>query len=355
MNKKNLIGIIALVVIILISVVLAGNNSDKIKIGVISPMTGPLAEYGIAFTRGIELAKLDLDLDNVEFIFEDSMYDPKIATSTFKKLVEVDNVDLIIDWGAATSLPLASLSAEIEMPFVSFSIEPDVSKISSFAIRGGWASADDFAVEYIDLFKTKSYDKIAIVKTDLSYLNYLITSIEKLSDAEIVIVDNYNFGDSDFKNAILKIKDENYDAVGVFLASGQISEFYKQSTELGLKIETFGSDFFESQDEINNANGLMDGSFFPNMEVSNIFRSEYKLRYGDESQITFAGQAYDFANLTKELDFTSKETILSSLKSITEFEGVLGTYNYTEVNGDKYYKVPIEMKKIENGVISYSN
>ena len=350
---KQIIGIMLLIVVL----TGCGSNinghvvqSDKIKVGVIAPLTGQLAEYGIAFVNGLNLAREGLGAEALgfEFIIEDSAYDPKLAVSAFRKLTSVDKVDLVMDWGAATSEAIAPISDEVDVPFIAFSYDDTVPIVSSNAIRA-WNPTTKFGKVIVDHI---SSEKIGIVKTELTYLNKMLEGLEKVSDADVIVIDNYNFGDNDFRTSLLKIRKENISVVGVFLASGQISQFYKQAKELGIELVTFGTDFFESQSEIDASNGLIDGVVFPNMKVSDEFRETYRLKYGDVSQITFAGNAYDMTHIVvREINYNSTASVLSSLKEVKEFSGVLGEYNYAEDDGDRYLSQPVYLRRIENGVV----
>ena len=94
--------------------------------------------------------------------------------------------------------------------------------------------------------------------------------------------------EQDFKSQITKLKTRQFDVVGVYLLSGQVSQFYRQSKTFDFKTPTFGTDVFESRTEISQAQGGMNGAFYPNIEVPQNFSATYVKRFGNDTQIAYA-------------------------------------------------------------------
>ncbi|MBS3079114.1 ABC transporter substrate-binding protein [Candidatus Pacearchaeota archaeon] len=362
MKKRNVWLIVGIVVLIIIIGFIYTNNNQKkentIKIGVIAPLTGPLAEYGIAFKNGIELLNSENGNPNITYIFEDNKWDSKEAISAFNKLIQIEGVDIVLNWGTPTSEAIAPIVKDT-VPFIAITTEPPITDLSSYIIRGGFNQPKDYIEKDWKYLRAHNVKKIAILKTDIVYLNSLLNELQKAknSDESIVLVDNFNFEDNDFKTSIAKLSKDKYDAVGVFLTSGQISTFYKQSKELGISLPiTFGSDFFESQSEIDGAQGLMNGAVFANTGVTIEFMDKYVSTFRGSSQIASAGYGYDLAKiLNTVVDYKDKDTILNSLKSVKNFSGVEGTISYAEPSGDRYFTKSTYLKIIENNSIRILN
>lgn len=92
--------------------------SDRIKLGVIVPLTGPLAFFGQDFVRTFNLTVEDQpDLKKyVDIIWEDSAYDSKKAVAAFNKLSTIDKVDLIYSFGGPMLNALAPLAERQKIP-----------------------------------------------------------------------------------------------------------------------------------------------------------------------------------------------------------------------------------------------
>ena len=96
-----------------------------------------------------------------------------------------------------------------------------------------------------------------MVLTENSYLSGILAGLEKAlpKSASVSVIGEYQPGGSDFQSAVTKLKASEFDAVGVFLMSGQIAHFYRQYAEQGVSLPTFGTDFFESYTEVKLSNG----------------------------------------------------------------------------------------------------
>ncbi len=69
-------------------------TSEPVKIGVIAPLTGPLADYGEEVRRGVQAGVGSTTA--VSLIFEDDQCDPKVAVTAYQKLAEFDKAKYII-------------------------------------------------------------------------------------------------------------------------------------------------------------------------------------------------------------------------------------------------------------------
>ena len=357
MKNKKVLLVVGVLIVIVMSVFVynnyRGEEEDVVRIGVIAPLTGPLATYGQAFQNGIIMAIEDLNIKDINFIFEDSKYDPALAISAYRKLVDINNVDIVIDWGSATGNAIIPLVDLDKTPFVAFNFDNALAKKSEYTISP-YSPPVAFSSKIWEYMREENINKLGIVKVQLPYFDLLLEGLEesKIEGEEVIVIDTLQFQDTDFKTSIEKIKRSDIEALGVFLVSGQISQFYKQSEQLGLDIKTFGSDFFEDYEEINNSGSGIEGAVYPNMQVSEDFKRRYKDRFGDESQITVAGHSYDvIAILSLGKENLNREEFFSFIKGIDGFVGVLGNYSYSEVNGYKHLDHDVYIKKISNGEI----
>jgi len=337
----------------------AGTDTNgMIVIGVIAPLSGSLAEYGVAFKNGIELANIENPNQKIRYVFEDNKFDPKEAITAFHKLQQIDRASVILNWGTPTSEAIAPLTKDAKIPFIAISTEPPVTLQSEYVIRGGFNQPKDYANVLWNYLRSKGIKRIGIVRTQLVYLNTLYDELQKemVLGESIELIDTYESDSKDFRAALTKIRDSNYDAVGVFLVSGQISQFYKQAQELGVTMKTFGSDFFESQSEIDGAQGLMNGAVYANTGVTKDFYEKYVNKYGNASQIAFAGAGYDLAKiLNTQVNFTDTNSILISIKEVKNFLGVEGNLSYVQTADDKYFLKPTYLKEIVNNSVKVLN
>jgi len=109
LNKKRLIFLIPLLIIVVVSLIFSGctasvSEEEPIKIGVLLPLTGMQADLGQLMKEGL-MASFQVFLDNdggkiagrtVELVIEDDATDPAVTGEKTRKLIESDKVCMIL-------------------------------------------------------------------------------------------------------------------------------------------------------------------------------------------------------------------------------------------------------------------
>jgi branched-chain amino acid transport system substrate-binding protein len=332
---------------------------EKFKVGAVLPLTGALAEYGVAARNGIDLAKEQHPelFTNLEFAYEDSQWDPKSAVAAFNKLVQINKVSMVFNWGNPTSEAIAPLAESRKVPLIVMSLDPVSAKGRTHVIRF-INPASDFSKRLAQYLKAKGYKKLGVVMSQNTYVQGLLDGLKEnlANDQHVTTIATFNLSDMDFRSAVLKAKSGSFDALGVFLISGQVSTFYRQLKQQQVTTPTFGTDFFESPVEIQSAGGAMEGAVYPHLGISPHFEAQYKEKYKNDYQIAYAGNAYDLAVMLGTLfnsasSGLSSEKILEALKSDkSSLVGVTGAAKYQHSSdGDSYFEFPIQLKRVENG------
>lgn len=101
-------------------------NSDTIKIGYVSDLTGATALWGTAGQYGAELAIKQvnenggvLDGKMLELVPMDGKGEPADSVSAFKNLVEVHNIVAEIGTNfSSCNIPMASVADEVKVPII---------------------------------------------------------------------------------------------------------------------------------------------------------------------------------------------------------------------------------------------
>ncbi len=174
---------------------------------------------------------------------------------------------------------------------------------------------------------------------------------------EVRVLASVNPGDSDFKTIVAKLRREKFDALGVYLMSGQVGEFFRLLKQQQLTPPTFGTDFFESIDEIKTAEGAMNGTVYPHNPVPTDFYTRYLATYKNDSQVAYAINGYDFATLIgREFNDSgtklSGDEILTKLESTPPQNGQVGPYEFkNDPQHGKYFDFPIVLKTIINNKV----
>jgi ABC-type branched-subunit amino acid transport system substrate-binding protein len=101
MSRRKLV-IIGAALAVLAAACGGGGSTDPIKIGIIADLTGPFTTYGTSLSRSAQLAINEIneaggiDGRQIEVIVEDIQTDVTATVDKARKLVESDNVDLVM-------------------------------------------------------------------------------------------------------------------------------------------------------------------------------------------------------------------------------------------------------------------
>ena len=329
-------------------------EEEVITIGVITPLTGEGATYGQATQRGVDLAIEEINNSggingkNMKVIYEDDKMNPMEGTKAIKKLIDVDKVPVIIGaFGSSITLAIAPIANQNKVVLFSASSTADALKdagdyffrsVPSNSVQG--KSATEFA---INILKAKT---VAILYMNNDYGLSLTKSFEenfKNLGGKIIIKENYNPNDKNFRTQLLKIKNTKPDIIfypGHYNESAQI---LKQAKEFNIKVPFIGGDGSYSPELISIAGNAAEGSYYTLMamgygiadEEMNKFVSAYKKKYNEEPDV-YSAYAYDaiqiIANAIKNGGY-SADGIKTALYKTKDFKGITGITSFDK-NGE---------------------
>lgn len=368
--KRFWIGI-GVIVIVALAIVLVTTKSKKesqeIKIGVITPLTGEGASYGEATKRGVDLAVEEINrkggINNrkLRVIYEDDQIRPEEGTKAIQKLISIDKVPVIIGaFGSSVSLATAPIAEKNKVVLFSASSTADALKdAGEYFFRnvppnsGQGKSAAEFAINGL---KAKT---AAILYMNNDYGISLSTAFEnifKQKNGVILIIENYNPGDRDFRSHLSKIKDRQPDVVfypGHYQESGLI---LKQAKELGIKSAFIGGDGSYSPELIKIAGDAAEGSYYTLMamgygvadEEIKRFTNAFKAKYGVEPDV-YSAYAFDALKIVAQAiknGGPDSEGIKKALYQTRDFKGVTGITSF-----DKFGEVdkPFYIYEVKTG------
>ena len=218
-------------------------SKANLKVGVIAPLSGPVASMGEAFRRGFELYKSEnVSCSNKsKILFEDGKYDGKSTLSSFHRLNTNEKVDLTIVWGNTPSSVLAPLAESRKLPLLALSYTPEA-KGRSHVISFG--PKTKLLVQKIsEEFKKWNLKKPAAVAVNLGNI---LEEIEYVKDSlggnlAIQVVPTE---EQDFHSILARLKANNVDGLLAFLLPAQAITFAKQAVELKYTPPMMGADIF---------------------------------------------------------------------------------------------------------------
>ncbi len=344
------------------------------KLGVIGPLTGPAAAYGIAVQNGVDLAVNEINAAGgvngamLEMNSQDDEHDPEKSVNAYNNLKDWDMQILV---GAVTSKPCIAVAAESANDNL-FQITPSGSAVECAAPENvfrvcfadpaqGTASA-----QYIGDHKLGT--KIAIIyDSSTEYSAGIRESFvaEAANHGRDIVADEAFTADTntDFSVQLDKAKEAGADLVFMPIYYQEASVILKQASDKEFAPVFFGVDGMDGILSVENfdtslAEGVMLLTpFSATEESSKAFTDAYVAAYGIEPN-QFAADAYDAvyavkaaaekAGITPDMDASSICDAMKTAMTEISIDGLTGEGMTWDAAGETG-KAP-KAVKIVNGV-----
>lgn len=362
-----------IVLVLLLFVPSFASAKEKVKIGLIAPLTGDVKTFGessknaflIALEEYAKKGKYD-----IEPVIIDDKNDPTEGTNGALKLITQNRVKAFV--GPLTSkvaLPVSEIANTNKVPMITgTATNPKVTvhdgKRKPFVFRACYIDpfqgtvAASFAIKNL---KAKNAAVLYDVGNDYSkgLAEFFKYGFEK-GKGTVVAYESYQKDDVDFSALITKIATKKPDVIYVPDYYNKVALIAKQVREKGIKAPMLGGDGWDSPELLKIAGDAVVGSYFTNHyspdrkdPVTEKFIKLYKAKHGAVPD-ALAALSYDAAMiLLTALDNAKKAdsaSIKAEIEKIKNFKGSTGTINFDK-NGDAVKSTVI--LKIEKSGVKY--
>ena len=229
----------ALLCVIIFLTGCAAQIEAPIKIGAILPLSGPAAIWGENIQNGMILAQQELARQgiDVEIVFEDSQARADVGVTAYRKLNDVDDVDLIVSAFSRVSVPLVPLADEDQIPIIMTLVAAKgVAEQSPFSFRF-YSNERQYVEPQFAWMDPAVYDKIAVLWINDEYgvaVHDVIIEQANAKGIEIVADENFVPRSADYRTQLTKIKEADPKAVLFVAATPPEVAAIKQLRELGI-------------------------------------------------------------------------------------------------------------------------
>jgi branched-chain amino acid transport system substrate-binding protein len=341
------IGVTAAIALVAGSAMAQDKAADKLKIGLITTLSGPPAAIGQQQRNGLMLALKELGGKlggrDVELLVQDDELKPDVAVSKVKAFIERDKVDFVV--GPVFSNILAAILKPVTESGT-FMISPNAGT-SSFA--GKDCNPNLFVVSYQNDQNAETMGKYAqdsgLKKVFLMAPNYQagkdeLAGFKRYYKSEVADEVYVPLNQLDYAAELSKIAAASPDGIFVFLPGGMGVNFVKQFRQAGLAdkvkfLSAFTVDEGTLPAQQDAALGFFGGSnWAPNMDTpqNKAFVAAYEKEYG-AVPATYAFQAYDAVMLLDSAlkatkgDTSNKDALRAALKK-ADFKSIRGDFKF---------------------------
>lgn len=320
---------IILFAIMAFSVILSGckedQKSDKIRIGVVMPLTGELAFLGQPFTNAI---LMNTDTSKVELFIQDTKGEPKIAINIINQMISTNNIDAVISLKPAISETINPVLEAKGITHFVFAYSPEITDAKN--VIKLYPSSDDEDLSYLNYANEKGYKSIVFLRHMFpdAELGYKTVVIPKSKEYGLTVYDEpFDESTKDFNNLTQKVKGYNSDLIVVQSLAYNFINIVKSFQHSGIRDKMLGD-----------------------LNFNDLYTYDYDI-VKEMENIPFLGLSYVLSNEYKEFDkayfekFGEKPTVSAAFpydvmtvvnnmkESGTQKEDIINYYSKNVVNG----------------------
>lgn len=328
-----------------------------VKVGQVSPMSGPIAHLGKDNEAGAILAIEDANAKKIkiagqvvkfELVSEDDAGDPKTATVVAQKLVDAKVVGVVGHLNSGTSIPASRLYSDAGIPQITPSATNPKYTQQGFKTTFRVVANDVQQGGAMGQFAMKNLKgkNIAIIDDRTAYGQGLADQVEarvKALGGKIVAREYGTDKTTDWMSVLTSVKSHAPDVVLYGGMDATAGPLLQQMRRLGMKTPLVAGDGACSPEMIKLAGNGMDANTYctiagvprDKMPKGKEFYARFKKRFGMDVQ-TYSPYEYDamtaLITAMQQANSTDPKVFLPKLASI-KMPGVTGVIQFTP-NGD---------------------
>lgn len=328
-------------------------EEKRIRVGVMTPLTGNVSKWGEMQRMATELALAEINSAGgvkgrkVEVIYEDDQADPRTGVNAFKKLVETDGVPIVVGSPASNvTLAVAPIANERKVVLLSSgSTATEVGKAGPHVFR--IMPSDEVQSSIMaDWALELGYRKVAMIFEENAWGRGLMEAFMKDFPAKggtVLTTQATEPGATDFRTQLSKIKSLEPDAIFAPVYPRGAGLMVKQAREMGITQQILGADVYNTPELIQAGGTAVYGVLYttygqydgPEYQA---FADKWKEKYEVEFDF-YATYCYDAFKIAVEAirripddKEISGPNIREALLSISDYLGVTGVSDFSGNN-----------------------
>ena len=352
-------------------------QQEPLKVGLIQPLSGPIAAAGSYITNG---AKIALDRVNakggvkgrkLELIIEDNKSDPAETRNAAEKLIVRDKVPVLIGaWGSSMTLAMMPLAAQHGVGILvetSSSVKITDPKTPGSKVVSRISPTSELEAAGVEsLLPQLGIKKAGYIAVNTDWGRGAVVAfgdVLKKQGATVDLVEYVGQADTDFYSQLTKFKAAGVDSVIITDDAPKAAKMLQQMKELGLNAKvliTGGSAWPDSMVQLGGAPAV-EGAMFINFynpydyamagdpEASRAYVEEWKKRGFPWIGVVEGMRGFDAVNVVaKALETAGDLTPAKVLDAVrhVEMKGLYGLIKFDK-NGQSYSN--IILTQVKNG------
>ncbi|UDF34670.1 UNVERIFIED_ORG: ABC transporter substrate-binding protein [Shinella sp. XGS7] len=327
--------------------------ADKVKIGLLSTLSGPGAGLGVDIRDGFNLAVKQAGGKfgglPVELVIADDQQNPDVAKQTADRLLKRDKVDFMT--GIVFSNIMLAVGPSVfdaKVPYISANAGPSQyagEQCNPYFFNVAWQN-DNLHEAVGKTVMDKGFKKVVVLAPNYPAGKDAINGFKRFYKGAVADEIYTKLGQLDYSAELAQARAAKPDAMYIFLPGGMGINFIKQFVGAGLSkdITLFGPGFSADEDVIKAVGEPMLGMFNSSHWAHDMdnaankkFVADFQKEFGRLPSL-YASQGYDaglsIAAAVRDVKgkVEDREAVLKALKA-ARFESVRGPFKY---NNNQY-------------------
>lgn len=327
-------------------------EQKRYRVAIILPLSGQFASLGNYVKNGIDLALSELPLENrdkLEIVFEDDQFNPTSTISAYHRINSLNKVNSVWVIGSPTANALSPITERDKTILMAIGAsDGNITRNKDYAFIH-WVTPDALGDKLVEAILKKGLKRLALVVAEvdgaIAAADGVSNALERAGQSGLIVYrQNFLKTETDFRTALLRIRQRQVDTVVVVLFPGGLSAFAKQFKAAQISAELVGLETFEDEAEIKASQGALIGAWYANAAgATEEFVNSYQNKYGQHPGWA-AANGYDtvklMASAVAQVGFDN-DKIRYFLRSVKDYRGAAGVYSASDKNS---FTIPASLK-----------
>ena len=324
---------------------------DRVAVGIVTSLSGPMAAPGKFQMNGFRLAEEEINaaggfsVGGRKYLVELKAYDtranPAEGASAMQRLATVDKVPVVLgELHSGVAAAEAAVAQDYQLPLIlTIPTGPNLTEQGNRFLFRVNANNDQLTRALAEFIARQGWTPLAFIAWNNDAGRGGVNGMRKLlGEGKIGYVGYFNVGEVDLSAHVSNIRAGDARAVMLLMDEEPGSLAIKQVRDAGLKTQlvgtlAMGSDRFLKRLDAARLEGMVQyNAFPPNADVGSIrtFSERYRKKYGEEAH-GFAAQSYDGLKLAvaamQKAGKLEGRAIREALAGL-QYDGVIGRIKF---------------------------
>ncbi|EKS42292.1 ABC transporter substrate-binding protein [Afipia clevelandensis] len=336
-------------------------QTKEIRIGALIAASGPTAFIGASQKNAFEMlveqinARGGIEGHQIKAVLYDTEGNSTLAAQQFQRLVQSDNVDVVIGPSSTgESLALRPLANELKVPLISFAgAEVVTNPPTPYVFKT--PPTDRIVAEHIlGFMKYKNIKSVGILSSADGFGQAGASTVKQVAEqlgVKVAAAEEFGPRDTDMTPQLLKIRGSGAEALLIWSVNPGPTIILRNATAIGFNKPIFNSYGAASNQLIQQAGAAAEKTYVSSMrllapdslpaddpmrEVVTRLAKDYKERFKADAT-TFVAHPYDAMVLVEKAvqkagGKVDREEIAKAIRSGISFPGANGLFRFTEQN-----------------------